>query len=278
MMKHDEIIRRALEEDIGVGDITTLFVIDPGLKGMAEIRAEEDLTLAGLAVAKRVFEILSPDMRFDALSEDGNYLSGGNIVARITGKTKDLLAGERVVLNFLQWLSGIATLTSEFVERVKGYPVKIIDTRKTTPGLRILEKEAVRAGGGFNHRFGLFDGILIKDNHVVSCGGISGAVEKARARAPHTLKIQVEVRDLGDVKEALKAGADAVLLDNMDLETMREAVATIEGKMIIEASGGITLENVKEVARTGVDLISVGALTHSARAVDISMDIIKTWI
>lgn len=277
-MEHDEIIRRALEEDIGIGDVTTLFVIDPGLKGMAEIRAEEDLTLAGLAAAKRVFEILSPDMRFDALSQDGNYLSGGDTIARITGKITDLLAGERVALNFLQWLSGIATLTSEFVERVKGYPVKIIDTRKTTPGLRILEKEAVRAGGGFNHRFGLFDGILIKDNHVVSCGGISGAVERARARAPHTLKVQAEVRDLDDVKEALKAGADAVLLDNMDLETMREAVAIIEGKMIIEASGGITLENVKEVARTGVDLISVGALTHSATAVDISMDIVKTWI
>jgi len=164
------------------------------------------------------------------------------------------------------------------VERVKGYPVKIIDTRKTTPGLRKLEKDAVRAGGGFNHRFGLFDGVLIKDNHIMACGGIFEAMRKAREGIPQTLKIEVEVRDLEGVKEALDAGVNAILLDNMDLETMRKAVRAVDGKMTVEASGGVTLENVEEIAKTGVNLISIGALTHSAKAVDIGMDLIKTWI
>lgn len=278
MTEYDEVIRRALEEDIGTGDITTSSLIDPRLKGIAEIRAKEDLILAGITVARRVFKILNPETQFEESFNDGDMISDSTVIAKITGRAMDLLMGERVALNFLQRLSGIATLTHRFVERVKGYPVKIIDTRKTTPVLRKLEKDAVKAGGGFNHRFGLFDGVLIKDNHIVACGSIFEAIRKAREGTPHTLKIEVEVRDLEGVKEALNAKVDAVLLDNMDIETMRKAVKIIDGKMIVEASGGITLHNVEEIAKTGVDLISIGALTHSARAVDIDMDLIKTWI
>ncbi|HIC92096.1 MAG TPA: carboxylating nicotinate-nucleotide diphosphorylase [Syntrophaceae bacterium] len=278
MTEYDEVIRRALEEDIGTGDITTSSLIDPRLKGIAEIRAKEDLILAGITVARRVFKILNPETQFEESFNDGDMISDSTVIAKITGRAMDLLMGERVALNFLQRLSGIATLTHRFVERVKGYPVKIIDTRKTTPVLRKLEKDAVKAGGGFNHRFGLFDGVLIKDNHIVACGSIFEAIRKAREGTPHTLKIEVEVRDLEGVKEALNAKVDAVLLDNMDIETMRKAVKIIDGKMIVEASGGITLHNVEEIAKTGVDLISIGALTHSARAVDIDMDLINTWI
>lgn len=278
MTEYDEVIRRALEEDIGTGDITTSSLIDPRLKGIAEIRAKEDLILAGITVARRVFKILNPETQFEESFNDGDMISDSTVIAKITGRAMDLLMGERVALNFLQRLSGIATLTHRFMERVKGYPVKIIDTRKTTPVLRKLEKDAVKAGGGFNHRFGLFDGVLIKDNHIVACGSIFEAIRKAREGTPHTLKIEVEVRDLEGVKEALNAKVDAVLLDNMDIETMRKAVKIIDGKMIVEASGGITLHNVEEIAKTGVDLISIGALTHSARAVDIDMDLIKTWI
>lgn len=278
MTEYDEVIRRALEEDIGTGDITTSSLIDPRLKGIAEIRAKEDLILAGITVARRVFKILNPETQFEESFNDGDMISDSTVIAKITGRAMDLLMGERVALNFLQRLSGIATLTHRFMERVKGYPVKIIDTRKTTPVLRKLEKDAVKAGGGFNHRFGLFDGVLIKDNHIVACGSIFEAIRKAREGTPHTLKIEVEVRDLEGVKEALNAKVDAVLLDNMDIETMRKAVKIIDGKMIVEASGGITLHNVEEIAKTGVDLISIGALTHSARAVDIDMDLINTWI
>jgi len=278
MVEYDEVIRRALEEDIGTGDITTSSIIDPDLRGIAEIRAKDDLILAGIAVARRVFKILNPEVQFEESFKDGDIISDSKVIAKITGRVMDLLMGERVALNFLQRLSGIATLTHRFVERVKGYPVKIIDTRKTTPGLRKLEKDAVRAGGGFNHRFGLFDGVLIKDNHIMACGGIFEAMRKAREGIPQTLKIEVEVRDLEGVKEALDAGVNAILLDNMDLETMRKAVRAVDGKMTVEASGGVTLENVEEIAKTGVNLISIGALTHSAKAVDIGMDLIKTWI
>lgn len=278
MIEYDGIIRRALEEDIGTGDITTSSIIDPKLRGIAQIMAKEDLILAGITVARRVFKILNPEVQFEESFKDGDIISDDKVIARITGRVMDLLMGERVALNFLQRLSGIATLTHRFVEGVKEYPVKIIDTRKTIPGLRKLEKEAVKAGGGFNHRFGLFDGVLIKDNHIVACGSIFEAMRRAREGIPHTVRIEVEVRDLEGVKEALNAGVDAVLLDNMDLETMRKALRIIDGNMIVEASGGVTLNNVEEIAKTGVNLISIGALTHSARAVDIGMDLIKTWV
>lgn len=278
MVEYDGIIRRALEEDIGTGDITTSSIIDPKLRGIAQIMAKEDLILAGITVARRVFKILNPEVQFEESFKDGDIISDGKVIAKITGRVMNLLMGERVALNFLQRLSGIATLTHRFVEEVKEYPVKIIDTRKTIPGLRKLEKDAVKAGGGFNHRFGLFDGALIKDNHIVACGSIFEAMRKAREGIPHTLKIEVEVRDLEGVKEALNAGVDAVLLDNMDLETMRKALRIIDGNMIVEASGGVTLNNVEEIAKTGVNLISIGALTHSAKAVDIGMDLIKTWV
>lgn len=277
MFEYETIIRRALEEDVGTGDVTTMSVIDPALKGIAEIKAREDLILAGMAVGKKVFEILNPDAQFEASFEDGNQVLKDDVIARVTGRVADLLMGERVALNFLQRLSGIATLTSQFVERVKGYHVKIIDTRKTTPGLRKLEKDAVRVGGGFNHRFALSDGILIKDNHIVACGGIFEAVKRARERMPHTLKIEVEVRSVDDVREALNARVDVVLLDNMDLRSIKEAMRVIDGRLTVEVSGGVTFNNVKEIAKTGIDLISIGALTHSAKAVDISMDLVKTW-
>lgn len=277
MFEYETIIRRALEEDVGTGDVTTGSVIDPTLKGIAEIKAGEDLILAGVAVGKRVFEILNPNTQFEMLSEDGDRISSGDVIARVTGMVTDLLMGERVVLNFLQRLSGIATLTHQFVERVRDYPAKIVDTRKTTPGLRRLEKDAVRAGGGFNHRFALSDGILIKDNHIVACGGIFEAVKRARERTPHTLKIEVEVRNIDDVREALNARVDVVLLDNMDLSAIKEAMRIIDGRLTVEVSGGVTLNNVEEIAKIGVDLISIGALTHSAKAVDISMDLVKTW-
>lgn len=278
MAEYEGVIRRALEEDIGAGDITTSSIIDPKLGGIAEIRAKEDLILAGITVAGKVFKILNSEVQFEESFNDGDMILDSKVIAKITGRVMDLLMGERVALNFLQRLSGIATLTHRFVKRVKGYPVKIIDTRKTTPGLRKLEKDAVRAGGGFNHRFGLFDGVLIKDNHIMACGGIFEAIRKAREGIPQTLKIEVEVRDLEGVKEALDAGVNAILLDNMDLETMRKAVRAVDGKTTVEASGGVTLNNVEEIAKTGVNLISIGALTHSAKAVDIGMDLIKTWI
>lgn len=277
MFEYETIIKRVLEEDIGAGDVTTMSVIDPALKGTAEINAREDLILAGMAVGKKVFETLNPDAQFEASFEDGNQVLKDDVIARVTGRVADLLMGERVALNFLQRLSGIATLTSQFVEKVKGYHVKIIDTRKTTPGLRKLEKDAVRAGGGFNHRFALSDGILIKDNHIVACGGIFEAVKRARERVPHTLKIEVEVRNVDDVREALNARVDVVLLDNMDLRSIKEAMRVIDGRLTVEVSGGVTLNNVEEIAKTGIDLISIGALTHSAKAVDISMDLVKTW-
>ncbi len=277
MFEYETIIRRALEEDVGAGDVTTMSVIDSTLKGIAEIKAGEDLILAGVAVGKRVFEILNPNTQFEMLSEDGDRISSGDVIARVTGMVTDLLMGERVVLNFLQRLSGIATLTHQFVERVRDYPAKIVDTRKTTPGLRRLEKDAVRAGGGFNHRFALSDGILIKDNHIVACGGIFEAVKRVRERTPHTLKIEVEVRDIDDVREALNARVDVVLLDNMDLSAIKEAMRIIDGRLTVEVSGGVTLNNVEEIAKIGVDLISIGALTHSAKAVDISIDLVKTW-
>lgn len=267
----DRIIRTALQEDIGHGDITTAATIDPGVNSRAELVAKEDFVLAGIDVARRVFYLLDNSIAFEGLSRDGHWVRRGDVLAWLKGEAAILLQGERVALNLLQRLCGIATLTARFVEAVKGTEAVIVDTRKTTPGLRVLEKYAVRMGGGRNHRTSLYDGVLIKENHVAAAGGIAVAVRRARERAAHVLKIEVETRDLGEVEEALAAGADIILLDNMDLPTLRRAVEIVDGKALTEASGGVNLETVRDIAETGVDFISVGALTHSFRAMDISM-------
>jgi nicotinate-nucleotide pyrophosphorylase (carboxylating) len=267
----DSIIRRALEEDVGAGDLTTRALIQPDVCSMATIEANETLILAGLPVFQRVFQLLAPSCLFHPSFRDGQKVSGGEIIARMEGPATALLMGERVALNFLQHLSGIATTTRSYVDAVQKWGARIVDTRKTTPGLRALQKYAVRKGGGFNHRMGLFDGILIKENHIEACGGVGEAVRRARASVPHTVKVEVEIDRVDQLEEALAAGAEIVLLDNMEVETMRTAVQMNRNRALLEASGGIRLENVARVAATGVDLISVGALTHSSPSVDISM-------
>ncbi len=266
-----DIISCALIEDIGHGDITTRATVDPGRDGTAVIVAKEDFILAGIEVFLEVFLYLEPAIDFSVNFADGDRINKGEVIAELSGPLATLLTGERVALNLLQRMSGIATLTAQYAEAVSGTKVKVLDTRKTTPGLRALEKYAVTVGGGQNHRFGLFDGVLIKDNHIAAAGGIKKAIASARKSIPHTLKIEVECATLEQVKEALSAKADIIMLDNMDIKTMKAATDMIGRKALIEASGNMTLERVRAVARTGVDFISVGALTHSARAVDISM-------
>jgi nicotinate-nucleotide pyrophosphorylase (carboxylating) len=271
MLETDRIIRNALQEDIGLGDVTTLATIEAGTVSRAELVAKEDFVLSGIDVAGRVFSMLDSQVAFEKIREDGFSVQRGEVLAWLKGDARALLQGERVALNLLQRMSGISTLTAAFVREIEGSGAVVVDTRKTTPGLRCLEKYAVRMGGGRNHRSSLHDGVLIKENHVAAAGGIAKAVARARQRAPHTLRIEVETRNLAEVQEALEAGADIVMLDNMDLEGLREAVGLIDGRALVEASGGVTLETVRAIAETGVDLISVGALTHSSRSVDISM-------
>lgn len=267
----DRLIRTALEEDIGPGDVTTAATIAPGTVTRAQLVAKEEFVLAGIGVARRVFELLDAQIAFEGLIEDGRTVKRGNVLAWLKGDAASLLQGERVALNLLQRLSGVATLTAAFVKATAGTGATIVDTRKTTPGLRTLEKYAVRVGGGGNHRMALYDGVLIKENHIAAAGGITSAVARARRHVPHTLKVEVEVRDLNEVGEALAAGADILLLDNMDLVQLRDAVKLVAGRAVTEASGGVNLDTVQAIAETGVDLISVGALTHSYRSVDISM-------
>ena len=271
----DKIIDNALAEDLGPGDLTTETLIDQSAKGKARLVPREELVLAGIEIFGRVFSRLDPDIALEGNFRDGDVVPAGRDIGVVEGSLRAILSAERTALNFLQHLSGIATLTKRYVEKAGPSQVRVIDTRKTTPGLRILEKYAVRAGGGHNHRLGLFDGVLIKDNHIAAAGSISKAVEKIRANVPHTVKIQVEVDDLRGLEEAMRVGVDAVLLDNMSIDEMKEAVSVAGGRALLEASGGITLETIGEVAQTGVDLISVGALTHSARSVDISLEIIE---
>jgi nicotinate-nucleotide pyrophosphorylase (carboxylating) len=271
MLSLDRLIENALLEDIHTGDITTQAVVPASRTASARMIAKEQMVMAGLFVAERVFRRLSPDVSFTACLADGELAGKGDIVATIRGDAADLLMGERVALNLLQRLSGIATLTSHYVAAVQGTKARIVDTRKTTPGLRELEKYAVRTGGGINHRTGLYDGVLIKENHIAAVGGIAEAISRARAYIPHTLKIEIETETLGQVDEALAAGADIIMLDNMSLADMRTAVTTIAGRALVEASGGVNLASVRAIADTGVDIISVGALTHSCRAMDISM-------
>ena len=267
----DPILRHALEEDIGTGDVTTQATIQPGVQASAELVAKEDFILSGIDVAQRVFHLLSLETAFEKLIEDGQSVKRGDVLAWLKGDAAVLLQGERVALNFLQRMSGVATLTAEFVKQVEDTGAVVVDTRKTTPGLRVLEKYSVRMGGGGNHRMALYDAVLIKENHIAAAGGIASAVSRARQSVPHTQKIEVEVRDQAEVAEALDAGADILLLDNMSTEELRTAVKTIDGRADTEASGGVNLETIREIAETGVQLISVGALTHSYRAVDISM-------
>jgi nicotinate-nucleotide pyrophosphorylase (carboxylating) len=270
------LIRTALEEDIGRGDITTSCTVPPGAQGEGRIVAKEPLVLAGIDVASQVFWAVNRELKVHIPLKDGSRANEGDTLLEVAGDLAAILAAERTALNFLQRLSGIATLTNAFVDKVKGTKARILDTRKTTPGYRLLEKAAVRVGGGYNHRFGLYDGVLIKDNHIVAAGSIQKALQAALDSNSHTFRVEVEVETLEQLDEAIAAGAHVVMLDNMDLQTMAEAVRRTKGKIPLEASGGITLENVSEIAATGVDLISVGALTHSARAVDMSMEIKPT--
>ncbi len=267
----DDIIARALKEDIHTGDITTRACVLTTTEGSARMIAKESFVLAGIDVAARVFAIIDSNLLFEGLLKDGARVSKGEIIARISGNHSSLLQGERLSLNLLQRMSGIATLTSRYVEAVAGTGARIVDTRKTTPGLRMLEKYSVRVGGAVNHRTGLYDGILIKENHIVAAGGITEAIRRARAYIPHTLKIEVETETFDQVNEAIAAGADIIMLDNMDCDTMRRCVALIAGRATVEASGGVNLDSVRAIAETGVNIISVGALTHSPQAVDISM-------
>lgn len=271
MFEIDRIIQTALQEDIGLGDVTTLATVAPGTPGRAQLVAKEDFVLAGLDVAARVFRLVGDGVAFEKIVEDGRAVNRGQVLAWIKGEAALLLQGERVALNLLQRMSGIATLTAQYVRAVEGTKATLVDTRKTTPGLRVLEKYAVRMGGGRNHRTSLYDGILIKENHIVAAGGIAVAIERARNRAPHTLRIEIETQNLAEVAEALEAGADIILLDNMDIPMLEDAVRLIDGRALSEASGGVNLDTVRGIAETGVDFISVGALTHSYRSADISM-------
>lgn len=269
----EPIVRAALAEDIRSGDITTEATVPASLRARAEIVAKQEGVIAGLEVAALAFALLDAELRFDALAEDGDSVTPGQRVVSIEGRARAILMGERVALNFLQRLSGIATLTRRFVDLVAGTGATIVDTRKTTPGLRLLEKYAVRAGGGQNHRYALDDAILIKDNHIAAAGGIRAAVERARRRGGHTTVIEVETQNRAQVEEALAAGAGIIMLDNMSPAAMRECVALIAGRAVTEASGGVNEETIRAIAETGVDLISIGALTHSVTALDISLNI-----
>ncbi|MBI4229059.1 MAG: carboxylating nicotinate-nucleotide diphosphorylase [Deltaproteobacteria bacterium] len=267
----DLIIEHALEEDIGARDLTTELLFPKDGKCDAIIQAKEEGIIAGLPIAKRVFRKLKKDIEWVENKRDGESVSKGDILVNIHGSKTAILTGERVALNFIQRLSGIATLTSKFVKAVEGLPVKITDTRKTAPCLRILDKYAVRTGGGHNYRLGLFDGVLIKDNHLKLIGGITEAVKAIKKRPGFRFQIEVETSTLEEVREAIAAGVDIIMLDNMTLKMMRRAVDMIKGRALTEASGGITLRNVRRVAETRVNIISIGSLTHSPEALDIGL-------
>ena len=268
-----KIIRRALEEDIRSGDVTTSAALTGSETGLATALAKEDLVVAGMDVFREVFRLRDGGLLFETGLIDGAWAPRGTILATVSGSLASILTAERVALNLFQRMCGIATLTKQFVDAVAGTEAKILDTRKTMPGLRILDKYSVRAGGGRNHRYGLYDGLLIKDNHIEAAGGIAEAVRRVRGQAPLMVKIEVEVKNLAEVEEALAAGADVIMLDNMPVDAMKRAVQHIGGKAFVEASGNVTLATVRAIAETGVDFISVGALTHSARAADISLKV-----
>lgn len=268
-----QIVASALLEDVGPGDITTGACIPPERFARGEFLAKQDGVLAGSEVVRECFRQAGPDCELEMHLADGEAFEAGQIVAVVDGPAAQILTTERVALNFMQRLCGTASLTRKYVEAVRGTRARIVDTRKTTPGLRLLEKAAVRAGGGGNHRFALYDGVILKDNHIEAAGGIAPAVALTRASIPHTVKIEVETTSLEQVQQALDVGAEIIMLDNMDCETMRAAVELIAGRALTEASGGVNLDTVRAIAQTGVDLISVGRLTHSAPAVDISLEL-----
>ncbi|HZO83173.1 MAG TPA: carboxylating nicotinate-nucleotide diphosphorylase [Candidatus Binataceae bacterium] len=270
-----ELLRRALAEDLGQGDVTTAATVAPQQLGRARIVVKESphIVLCGGVLIDRVFRLSGAEPAVSTLAPEGKILAQGAVVAEVEGRLAGLLIGERTALNFLQLMSGIATITRRYVEAVAGTRARIVDTRKTHPGLRVVEKYAVRVGGGFNHRFGLDSGVLIKENHIAAAGSVRLAIERARKLAPHTLRVEVECETLAQVEEALAAGADAILLDNMPLAAIRQARALAPAPVLLEVSGGVTLESVRAIAEAGIDLISVGALTHSAPAVDLSMRI-----
>lgn len=269
----DKQIQDWLTEDIGSGDITTLALVPAAAKTNAIIHAKDSGILAGIDVARRVFELLDKDIQFDAKLADGAALTNGSIIAEIKGNAQAILTGERLALNLLQHLSGVATSTHKLAAIAAPFGAKLADTRKTTPGMRLLDKYAVKAGGGANHRLGLYDAMLIKDNHIQVAGGITEALNRAHDYASHMTKIEIEVESLAEVKEALAGKADVIMLDNMSIADMTEAVKIINKQAVVEASGGISEATLADVAKTGVDVISVGALTHSVKALDISMDI-----
>lgn len=273
---YKEIIQRALDEDIQSGDVTTQAIIPGEVLGKGKFLVKANGVIAGLSVAKNVFKMIDDEIGFKVLIPDGGKVKVGDIVAEVEGKASSILTAERTALNFLQRMSGIATLTNNFVEKIEHTKAKILDTRKTVPGLRLLDKEAVRLGGGTNHRIGLFDLFLIKDNHIEIAGSIINAVnacENFQKKNNSNLKIEVETKNLEEAKEALSCNVDIIMLDNFNTEMMKEAVILINGKCLVEASGNINIDNVKEVAETGVDFISVGALTHSVKALDISLEV-----
>jgi nicotinate-nucleotide pyrophosphorylase (carboxylating) len=266
-----KLLRSAFKEDIGFGDITTTAVLTGEETGAASALAKSEIVVAGIDVFREAFFYIDRQIQFTGGSVDGQSAIRGAILAGVSGPLRSILIAERVALNFFQRMCGIATLTRQYVDQVRGTHAKILDTRKTVPGLRYLDKYSVRTGGGANHRFGLCDGVLIKDNHIAAAGGISRALARVHGRIPHTLKVEIEVKNLHELEEALSAGADVIMLDNMTIEEMHKAVSLVDGRVPLEASGNVTLTNVKQIAETGVDFISVGRLTHSAPAADISL-------
>ena len=275
-----QIVQTALEEDLGFGDLTSSALLSPDMIAKAQIMAKQAMVVAGMTVAEEVFHQIDDTLTVKFHQRDGDWVGANTRILTITGNAQSLLQAERVALNFIQRLSGISTITHQFCHAVHNHSVKIADTRKTTPGLRALEKWAVRLGGGVNHRFSLHDGVLIKDNHLMVLSAhkmsLSQACRLARQEAPHGLRISVEVESMEQVRQALQGKADVILLDNMSPSKIQEAVETIKGKALVEVSGGITMNNIRDIAKTGVDIISIGALTHSAPAMDLSMDIIPS--
>jgi nicotinate-nucleotide pyrophosphorylase (carboxylating) len=272
------IIKNALAEDIGKGDITTAAIIRGNKRGQAQAIAKDDFIIAGINVFQKTFLFLDDRIEFEALIADGEKVKKGETIAQVTGPLTSILRAERVALNLFQRMCGIATLTRKFVEAVRGTKAKILDTRKTIPGLRLLDKMAVKIGGGFNHRMGLYDGVLIKDNHIAAAGGIQAAVAAQKKSYTKKLKIEVETKNLMEVEEALNSGVDIIMLDNMPVDEMTKAVALVRGKALLEASGNVSLQNAARIAATGVDFISVGEITHSVRAADIALKIMASAI
>lgn len=271
-----KLIRCALEEDIGPGDVTTDALVDPGQTGIGTIITREPMIVAGVGLSGEVFLLLDPEVEVQPYYRDGQRVARGERVVAFEGSLAALLKGERTALNFMQRLSGIATRVRSFVDSLEGVPVRIMDTRKTTPGLRVLEKYAVRMGGASNHRMGLYDGILIKDNHIQACGGVGPAIERMKQKATHLMKIEIETSDIEQVKAAVAAGADVIMLDNMDISEIKAAVNLIDGAALVEVSGNVSMSDLKDLADLRVDIVSIGALTHSAKSVDLSMDIKPT--